>query len=116
MWTTRAFFTAAYIASASFTVMASGFSQRTCLPAFAAAMAISAWVSLAVLMSMMSISGSFTTLRQSVAVFFQPSCFAAAFTPLGSRPQTVCMTGSKGTGKKWPTWRHAFEWVLPMNL
>ena len=39
-----AFSAAATMASASSTVLASGFSQSTCLPASSAAMAISAWV------------------------------------------------------------------------
>ena len=56
MWMTPAFFTAASICSASLTVFASGFSQNTTLPALAAAIAISAWLSPGVAMSTMSMS------------------------------------------------------------
>ena len=73
MWMTPAFFTAASIFSASVTVLASGFSQNTTLPAFAAAIAISAWLSPGVLMSTMSMSLRLTTSCQSVEVSSQPS-------------------------------------------
>ena len=59
-------------------VFASGFSQNTTLPAFAAAIAISAWLSPGVLMSTMSMSARVTTSCQSVAASSQPSCSAAA--------------------------------------
>ena len=47
--------------------IASGFSQNTCLPALAAAMAISAWLSLGVQMSIASMSLRSTNRRQSVS-------------------------------------------------
>jgi hypothetical protein len=89
MFTTPAFFTAASISPASRTLRASGFSQRMALPARAAAMAISAWVSLAVLMSMISIVGSETTSCQCVTARSHPNCEAAASTPDRLRPQMV---------------------------
>ena len=57
--------TASSIARASSLVRASGFSLMMCLPAFAAAIAISACRWLGVAMSTMSIAGSSTTVRQS---------------------------------------------------
>jgi hypothetical protein len=61
MCTTRALRTAASISSPSATLRASGFSHRIALPAAAAAMQMSRWVSLGVTTSMMSISGSSMT-------------------------------------------------------
>ena len=55
------------------TVLASGFSQSTALPARAAAIAISACESPGVQTSTMSMSSPLTTSRQSVAASSQPS-------------------------------------------
>jgi len=67
MFGTFAFATAATIVSASFAFNASGFSQRIIFPAFAAAMAISAWVLFGVQMSMTSMSSRAISFRQSVS-------------------------------------------------
>ncbi len=66
---------------ASLTVLASGFSQRTALPARAAAMAIWAWLSPGVLTSTRSMSFRRTTSRQSVAASSHPRRPAASLTP-----------------------------------
>ena len=71
---------AAAICSASSTVFASGFSQSTCLPACRAAIAISAWLSPGVQMSMRSMSSRSTRRRQSISVEAKPSRSAAALT------------------------------------
>ena len=96
-------------------MFASGFSQKTVLPASAAAIAISAWESPGVQMSTTSMSGRATTARQSVACSSKPSLRAAAATPASSRPQTTFMRASIGRSKKRPTWRQAFAWARPMN-
>ncbi len=67
MFGTFAFSTAATIFSASGPVIASGFSQRIALPAFAAAMAISAWTLFGAAMSITSMSSRSINLRQSVS-------------------------------------------------
>ena len=59
--------TASVIVFASAPVRPSGFSQSTILPALAAAMAISAWVSLGLAISIRSISFRATRTRQSVS-------------------------------------------------
>jgi hypothetical protein len=68
MWMIPAAFAASVIARASSTVRARGFSQMMCLPALAAAMAISACTLLGVQMSTTSISGG-ATARQSLDGF-----------------------------------------------
>ena len=68
MFGTPAASTAATIASASAALRPSGFSHITILPAFAAAMAISGWVSLGLAMSMRSMSLRSTSVRQSVSI------------------------------------------------
>ncbi len=115
MWMTPALFTAASIFSASFSVLASGFSQKTTLPALAASIAISAWLSPGVAMSTMSMSLRVTTSRQSVAASSQPSCSAAAVTPAGVRPQSTFMRGRCLGVKKRPTWRYALLCARPMK-
>ena len=64
---TFAFSMAATIFSPSFVVRASGFSQSTILPAFAAAMAISMWRSLGTQMSTASMSSRAISFFQSVS-------------------------------------------------
>jgi hypothetical protein len=61
--TMPAFFAASYMRPASSAVGARGFSQMMCLPASAAAIAISACRLLGVAMSITSIDGSLTTSR-----------------------------------------------------
>ena len=95
MWTTPAFSTAASIFSASRRVLASGFSQSTALPARAAAIAISAWLSPGVLTSTRWMSFRATTSRQSVAVSSQPSWPAAALTAGRFRPHSTLRRGRR---------------------
>src|SRR5258706_596910 len=89
MWVTPALVTAASMRSASATVFPSGFSQKTALPARAAAMAISACESPGVLTSTRSMSLRLTTSSQSVAASSQPYSRAAARTLAGVRPQST---------------------------
>ncbi len=105
MLATPAFCTAATMALASFTVLARGFSHRTALPARAAAMAISAWLSPGVTTSTTWMSSRATTSRQSVAHSSQPSWAAARATFLRSRPQTTLRRGVSFGEKKRLTWR-----------
>ncbi len=70
--------TAFHIAFAERTSLASGFSHRIALPACAAAIAISAWLSPGVETSTTSMSGRAITSRQSVANSSQPSWAARA--------------------------------------
>ena len=94
MWMTPALVTAASIFCASFNVLASGFSQKTILPAFAASIAISAWLSPGVAMSTMSMSLRRTTSRQSVALSSQPELVGRRFRTLASvRPQSTFIRG-----------------------
>ena len=105
MWATPAFFTAASMVFASASVLASGFSQKTALPARAAAMAISAWLSPGVLTSTRSMSSRATTARQSVAVSSQPRRAAAFRTPAVLRPQSTFIRGVSRGAKKGVTCR-----------
>ena len=106
---------AAVIASASSTVLASGFSHRTCLPASRAAIAISAWLSPGVHTSISWMSSRPSSLRQSVSVSCQPSFVAAASTASALRPQSTFIAGSSGRSKKRGALRQACEWAAPMN-
>ncbi len=115
MFGTPAFLTAFHIAFASRTSLASGFSHRIALPAWAAAIAISAWLSPGVAMSTMSMSGRATTSRQSVAHSSQPSWAAARFTFARSRPQTTLSRGVSFGGRKRLTCRQALLWARPMK-
>ena len=63
MRTFPAFAAASRIAAAFLASIASGFSQKTCLPALHAAMAISLWRSFGVQMSTASIDGSLSSSR-----------------------------------------------------
>ena len=105
MWTTPAFSTAFSMACASRRLLASGFSQKTALPARAAAIAISAWESPGVATSTRSMSSRSTTSRQSVADSSQPSSFAALATSRASRPHRTFMRGVRRGEKNGTTWR-----------
>jgi hypothetical protein len=106
---------AAAMARASSTVLASGFSHSTCLPASRAAIEISAWLDPGVQTSTSSTSSRSTSRFQSVSQAAQPSRRAAATTAARSRPQMATMRGANGRSKKWPTVRQAWEWALPMK-
>ncbi len=106
---------AAAISRASATVLASGFSQSTCLPAASAASAISAWLSPGVQMSTTSISSDSTRPRQSVVYPSQPSRSAASATLPVSRPQTNDIRTCAGRSYTRFTVRHACECAAPMN-
>jgi hypothetical protein len=84
---------AAAIARASSTVLASGFSQSTCLPASRAAIEISAWLDPGVQTSTRSTSSRSTSRFQSVSMAGQPSRAAAAATAARSRPQMAAIRG-----------------------
>jgi hypothetical protein len=106
---------AAAMARASSTVLASGFSHRTCLPASRAAIEISAWLEPGVQTSTRSTSSRSTSRFQSVSQAAQPSRSAAAATRARSRPQMAARRGVNGRSKKRPTVRQAWEWARPMN-
>jgi len=116
MFTTRAFFTARTMRSASSTFRASGFSHRIALPACAAAIAISQCEPLGVQISTMSILESSMTRRQSVCVFSQPSFAAAFLTAARLRPQIVFKRTFTGRLKNLGACLQAFECALPMKL
>lgn len=103
------------IASASATVLASGFSHSTCLPAASAASAISACVSPGVQMSTRSTSPDSIKRFHSVSTDAQPSFAAAASVAGLSRPQSTAIRGARGTSKARCTVRHACEWAAPMK-
>jgi hypothetical protein len=106
---------AAVMARASSALLASGFSQRTCLPASRAAIEISAWLDPGVQTSTRSTSSRSTSRFQSVSQAAQPSRPAAAATCSRSRPQMAARRGVKGSSKKRPTLRQAWECARPMN-
>ena len=106
---------AAVIASASASVLASGFSHSTCLPASRAAMAISAWVSPGVQMSTSCTSSRSITACQSVSTCRQPYRRAAARVAAPSRPASTVIRGRSGTSNAWPTVAQAREWAAPMK-
>ena len=106
---------AAAIASASATVLASGFSHSTWRPASKAAMAISAWLSPGVHTSMSCTSSRRSRERQSVTASAQPWRAAAARTFAASRPHTAAMTGRSGRLKARGASRQARECAAPMN-
>ena len=103
------------MARASATLLASGFSHRTCLPASRAAIEISAWLDPGVQTSTRSTSSRSTSRFQSVSVAGQPSRAAAAATASRSRPQMAAIRGRYGSSKKLATLRQAWEWARPMN-
>jgi len=78
--------------SVSAALRLSGFSHVTILPARAAAMAISAWVLLGLTISIRSIFGSSTTLRQSVSQDSYPHLAAKSLASGASMPQMVLRT------------------------
>src|SRR6478609_4161146 len=116
MLTTPAFWAAAFMRSASATVLASGFSHRIALPASAAATAIGGCASPGVQMSTTSMSLRPSTSCQLVACSSKPRRAAASFTFASVRPTTTFSTGSNGASRKnRPTWRQAFECARPMK-
>src|SRR3954454_15217050 len=106
---------AAAIVCASATVLASGFSHSTCLPAASAAMAISACVSPGVHTSTSCTSSDATTSRQSVDTLAQPYFAAAAFVLARSRPPSTASCGTIGRSKNRCAVRQAWECTAPMN-
>ena len=106
---------ASTIDSASATVLASGFSHRTCLPASSAAIAISAWLSPGVHTSTSWMSSRVTSCFQSVSTDAQPIFAAAAVTAAWSRPHSAVMAGAHGRSKNRPAVRHAWECTAPMK-
>ena len=111
----RAASAAATIAFASSTVLASGFSHSTCLPASSAAIAISACVSPGVQTSTSWTSSRPRSAFQSVSVCRQPMRWAAAAVVSALRPQSTAMSGCSGRSKNRPAVRHACEWAAPMK-
>jgi hypothetical protein len=91
---------ASVIARASSTVRASGFSQMMCLPALAAAMAISACTLLGVQISTTSISGRATTLRQSLDASSKPKRRRASSAAPSVMSTTTLRCGMAGAGQK----------------
>jgi hypothetical protein len=110
-----AFAAAPAIASASATVLASGFSHSTCLPASSAATAISACDEPGVTMSTRSTSSRSTTARQSVAGSAQPNRSADAAVVPASRPATTAISIGRGRSKNRGAFRHACECAAPMK-
>ena len=113
----RACSAAAAIASASATVLASGFSHSTCLPASSAAIAISAWVSPGVQMSTRSMS-SRSTSAAPVGLGLGPAepVAAAAAVALGvAAADDRHASGRSGRSKKRGAVRQAWEWAAPMK-
>jgi hypothetical protein len=106
---------AATIARACATLLASGFSHSTCLPAASAAIAIAAWLDPGVHTSTSWTSSRATSFSQSVSVDRQPSFAAAAATRSGSRPQTAARSTSSGSSKNRLADRQAWEWAAPMK-
>ena len=111
----RAARAASTIARASGTVLASGFSQSTCLPAASAAMVMSAWLEPGVQMSTSCTSSRLITSSQSVSTESQPSLAAAAAAAARFRPHRTDMRTSSGRSKTRPTLRQAWEWAAPMK-
>ncbi len=104
------------MASASATVLASGFSHRTCLPASRAAIAISAWVWPGVQTSTRSMSSRSTSARHDVSVLDHPSCDAALRDLLGvDVPRAPSSAAAAGRSKKRGAVRQAWEWAAPMK-
>ncbi len=103
------------MSSASATVLARGFSQSTCLPAWRAAIAIGACVAPGVQMSTRSTSSRAINERQSVSTAAQPSRCAAASVAASSRPQIAAIRGSTATPGWWAMVRQACECARPMN-
>src|SRR3569623_2045768 len=92
--------TASSIVLASTAVRASGFSQMMCLPAMAAAMAISACELFGVQISTMSISGRATMLRQSDEAASKPKRSRAVLAISSLTSTTTLRTGIAGAGQK----------------
>jgi hypothetical protein len=79
------------------------------------AIAISAWLSPGVQMSIMSMSSRSTRRRQSVSVEAKPSRSAAALTASGLRPATAVSSGVSGRSKNRCALRQAWAWAAPMK-
>src|ERR1700683_3491333 len=107
--------TAATIFSDSAALRPNGFSHITILPASAAAMAISAWVSFGLAMSIRSIYFRAASLRQSVSNDGYPQLSAKASASARLRAQTAVSTGSYSRSKNRLTLAKAFEGVRPMK-
>lgn len=97
------FFAARVISRAWARFIASGFSHRIILPAAAAAIAISWCVLLGEQMSIASISGDSTSLRQSVSTRSHPHRAAKASAFSRERAATAFKTGRYATSKNWFT-------------
>ena len=106
---------AATMARASSTVLASGFSHSTCLPASSAAIAISACVSPGEQTSTSPTSSRVSSARQSVSTDRHPSFSAAAAALSLSRPHRTARSGCSGRSKNRPAVRQAWEWAAPMK-
>jgi hypothetical protein len=115
MFATLAASTAATIFSVSAALRPSGFSHITILPACAAAIAISACVSLGLAMSMRSMSLRSVSLRQSLSELSNPQFSAKSLALSGLRVATAFRTGSYSRLKKAPACRKALLWVRPMK-
>ncbi len=103
-------------ASASATVLASGFSHSTCLPAASAASAISAWLSPGVQMSTRSMSARSTSVRQSVSALAQPCRSAASRHGVGVRARRARPAPGSAAGRRTgPAVRQACECAAPMK-
>src|SRR5437870_13724605 len=107
MLATLADSTASVMVLASVALRPRGFSHITILPAWAAAIAISAWVSLGLAMSIRSISGDSTRLRQSVTDDSNPHWAAKALARPEFGAQTVLRRGWWGRSKELFTLRNA---------
>ena len=103
------------MARASATVLASGFSQSTCLPASRAAMAISAWVSPGVQTSTRSTSSRAMSARQSVSTLRQSKRRATSEAASTFRPPIATRSGVSAGSKKLRALRQPCEWAAPMN-
>ncbi len=84
---------ASHISRAWAELNASGFSQKTCLPALAAATAISWCMFVGAAISTMSMSGRLTTSRQSVVHCSQPHFSANSSSGFSGIPQISFRTG-----------------------
>ena len=111
----RARSAAATMARASATVLASGFSHSTCLPASSAAIAISAWVSPGVQMSTRSTSSRATSARQSVSTCCQSKRRATSEAASTFRPPIATRSGVSAGSKKLRALRQPCEWAVPMK-
>lgn len=101
--TTLASRAASYIFRTSCWFRPRGFSQRTCLPAFAAAVAIGKWVKLGVAMTTASMPSSAQSTSGSVLVLLMPHSFARSSSSLESASQTAT-SSALGSSRIAGTW------------